>query len=92
MPKRSPEQLKSFLSDMLDLPQDVVLDLPRLIALGKAQLYIENHRGIIEYTPEKIRVNSTIGVIMLIGKGMSIKTIETQEILVSGQLTSIEFV
>ncbi|MBZ4666146.1 sporulation protein YqfC [Mahella sp.] len=91
MPKRSSEQLKSFLSGMLDLPQDVVLDLPRLIALGKTQLYIENHKGIIEYTPERIRVNSTIGIIRLTGKDMSIKTIETEEILVSGQLTSIEF-
>lgn len=91
MPKRSSEQLKSFISNMLDLPQDVVLDLPRLVAMGKTQLYIENHRGIIEYTPDRIRINSTAGVIRLTGRSMSIKTIETEEILVSGQISTIEF-
>ncbi|HHU63804.1 MAG TPA: sporulation protein YqfC, partial [Clostridiales bacterium] len=51
----------------------------------------QNHRGIIEYTSQRIRLNSTIGIIRMLGNNMVIKNIEKSEITITGCFISIEF-
>ena len=73
-------QLGRRLIDLLDLPPDVVLDLPKLTLLGDCQLSLENHRGIIEYIPEQIRVSTNRGEIRVKGVDLVIKSIAKIEI------------
>ncbi|MBC8080939.1 MAG: sporulation protein YqfC, partial [Gorillibacterium sp.] len=42
-------KLRTFATTMLDVPQDVVHDLPRITMIGNRQLYIENHRGVLQF-------------------------------------------
>jgi sporulation protein YqfC len=51
------KQIQSQLAETFEIPQDALLNLPRITMIGDAQFYLENHRGIIEYTSEKIRVS-----------------------------------
>ena len=80
------------LADLFDLPRDVILDLPKICALGNTQISIENHRGIIEYTTRLIRVNTSRGELKLAGSGLVIQTILRDEIVVEGRILSIEYV
>jgi len=50
--------IKKGIADLLELPRDIVLDLPKITLLGNLQLYIENHKGIIEYSTSLVRVNT----------------------------------
>ena len=50
MPFYNKKNVKQKFSNYLDIPKDVILDLPKITVIGDIQLYVENHRGIIEYT------------------------------------------
>ncbi|HHY46769.1 MAG TPA: sporulation protein YqfC [Firmicutes bacterium] len=79
------------LARALDIPVDVVLDLPRLVLLGNLQVLIENHRGIIEYTGERIRVSLPSGELRVEGSGLVLRRISLDEMLIEGEIGSIAF-
>jgi sporulation protein YqfC len=91
MRKRKLEGIKANISEMFELPKEIVLNLPKISMVGNNQMYVEIHKGIIEYTPQRIRVNSTIGVIRILGEEMTVKNIGAEEIIVTGEILSIEF-
>ena len=76
----------------MELPKDIMLDFPRVTLIGNLQLYIENHKGIIEYSSQRIRINTKSGVMRIIGKNLTIKTIVTEEIIIAGPVSQIEFI
>ncbi|QEK12359.1 sporulation protein YqfC [Crassaminicella thermophila] len=90
--KSRTKEIKESVAELLELPKDIMLDLPRITLLGNLQLYIENHKGIIEYSKLKIRVNTKSGVIRITGKDLSIKTIITEEIIICGNIENVEFI
>ncbi len=92
MRRKRLDSVKSKVSDMFDLPKDITLNLPRISMTGNNQMLIENHKGVIEYTPERIRINSTIGVIRLQGTEMNLRNIAADDIMVTGGIKSIEFI
>ena len=52
---------------------------------------MENHKGIIEYTPERIRVNSSIGVIKIGGQDISLVNIASDDIIISGTIEKLKY-
>lgn len=91
MRKKKLEQVKSAVSDIFELPKDIMLDMPKISMVGKNQILVENHRGVIEYTSSRIRVNSTIGVIRIQGDNLNLRNIATDDIMIIGGVKSIEF-
>lgn len=89
--KKKINEIKSNFSEILELPKDIMLDLPKVTLIGNLQLYIENHKGIVEYGNLRIRVNTNAGILRILGKNMIIKTIVTEEIIIVGEIDSIEF-
>ena len=69
--------------DLLELPQDVVMDLPRLTMIGDRQLYIENHRGVLHFSSDK-RARPKQGGTRGSGSDLVIRTIWTEEVFVEG--------
>ena len=68
------------------------MDLPKITMIGNIQLNLSNHKGIIEYTKEIIRVNTNSGVIKVTGEEMEIKTILSEEIMIVGIIEKIEII
>ncbi|UVI32137.1 sporulation protein YqfC [Paenibacillus spongiae] len=83
-------RLRKMAADLFDLPQDVVFDLPRLTMIGDRQLYIENHRGVLHFSSDKLRLALTKGELEITGEGLIIRTIWTEEVFVEGQIKHIE--
>ncbi|MGO1372013.1 MAG: sporulation protein YqfC [Senegalia sp. (in: firmicutes)] len=86
------DDLKTNIAEALELPKEIILDLPKITLVGNIQLYIENHKGIIEYTKDSIRINSKSGVIRIIGKNMLIKNIVSEEVIIKGEIINVEFI
>lgn len=91
MVKKKIDNIKSNVSEILELPKDIMLDLPKITLIGNLQLYIENHKGIIEYGNLRIRINTNAGILRVLGKNMVIKNIVTEEIIIVGEIESLEF-
>ena len=84
-------EVKTTVSEMFELPKDIMLNLPRISMIGNNQMLVENHRGVIEYTPQRIRLNSTIGVIRVEGQDMDLKNIAADDVMITGVIKHVEF-
>ena len=82
-------KFKSAFVNVLQLPADVALNLPRITMIGNLQLNIENHKGIVEYTENKIRVLVTRGCLEIAGANLVLRNIHTDEIMVNGEINQI---
>ncbi|WP_177504934.1 sporulation protein YqfC [Anaerosinus sp.] len=74
-----------------EIPEDVMGDLSRLTMLGNKQLLIENHRGIIEYTPTYIRLNLVDGILVIKGTHLVLGNLQLEQILVEGKVGEIHY-
>lgn len=92
MRRKRLEEMKSTVSEMFELPKEITLNLPKISIIGNNQMLIENHKGVIEYTPQRIRVNSSIGVIRIQGSDMKLKNIAADDIMIIGEVKEIEFI
>ena len=90
--KKRMVRAKERATELLELPAEVTLGLPKFIMVGNGRLTIENHRGIVEYTPLRARVATTIGLLIIEGKGLTVTDVGKEEILVLGEILSMTFV
>jgi sporulation protein YqfC len=79
------------LAGLLDIPQDIVMDLPRITMLGNKQLLIENHKGIIEYTPSIVRIKLSQGELMIYGEALTLGNLQAEQILVEGVVQEVKY-
>ena len=85
------QEVKKSLAEILELPKDIILDIPKITMVGNLQLYIENHKGIIEYTTNRIRINTKSGSLRIIGKNLLLKNVVVEEIVIVGEIQQVEF-
>jgi sporulation protein YqfC len=84
-------KIREKLSNTFELPKDIMLDVSKVIIIGTGQITIENHKGIVEYSEELIRINTGNCIMKLYGRKLAIKTIFQEEITIVGEITNIEF-
>ncbi|GMK40086.1 hypothetical protein PCCS19_31410 [Paenibacillus sp. CCS19] len=88
--RRMNRRLQKWTANLLELPQDVVYDLPRLTMIGDRQLYIENHRGVLHFSSDRLRLALSKGELEVTGEDLVIRTIWTEEVFVEGVIKHIE--
>jgi len=83
-------KLHRLTATLLDMPEDVVFELPRMTLIGDRQLYIENHRGVIHFSEDLLRLSLSKGELEVTGTGLIIRTIWTDEVFVEGVIKGIQ--
>lgn len=83
---------KEIIIEKLDLPKDVLLDVPKIIVVGRNEITIENHKGILIFDRDKIKINTNICPIEIKGRKFEILYIATSTITIKGYFDSIEYV
>ena len=53
---------------MLELPIEVTTNIPKITITGFDQIMIENYMGIIEYEEYLVKINTSIGIIIINAK------------------------
>jgi len=85
------KRIQQQFANILDIPKDIMMDLPKIVLVGDVQLFIENHRGIIVYTSTRVRVNTSIGELEVNGIDLTLRNILPDEISVEGRITSVSY-
>ena len=85
------KNLKTRITDASGMPKDVVLGVPLVTVTGQNEACIENYRGILEYTDKLIRIQTKLGKIHVIGRGLQIEYYTNDEMKIVGHITTIEF-
>ena len=86
------KSIKEKFADALEISEEIMLNLPKLIFIGNKNLCIENYKGIIEYSNDIIRINTKSSMLKIIGNNLEIKSITDEEIVIFGKIKSLEFI
>lgn len=92
MAKRWGQRVINWMTQNMDLPQDVMMDLPRITMVGQIHIYIENHRGLLTFSEKELRLLLKQGQLLIKGKAFVIKTILPEEILLEGKIEQVIYI
>ena len=82
------DKVREKLYSMLDMPLDMIKNYSRITAIGSESILIENYKGISEYEEDIIRLSNDI---CIIGNSLHIEEITDIDMLITGNIKSIEF-
>lgn len=86
------EQVKRKAAATLELPGEVALDLPKIVITGNIQVLVENHRGIVAYSPDMVRILVQAGEVAVSGGNLVLRSILEDEIIIEGEIHGVAFV
>ena len=75
---------------ILEMPQEVYTDTPKITITGFNEIIIENFKGILEYEDYYIRVNTSLGIININGYELKLENMTNDDITVNGKVESID--
>ena len=76
----------------LELPLDVLCDVPKIEITGCSYINVENFRGILDYDENCIKINTSVGILKLEGDGLFIESITDEGVFIKGTLIRVEFI
>ena len=79
------------MTEALELPKEIMLNLPLISFIGREEVSIENYKGILEYGEETVRVGTAVGVLRLTGQNLCIKQLSAECMVVTGRVEKLEF-
>lgn len=75
-----------------DLPQDLFLGLSNISFSGNREIYISNHRGILNYGQEEMVILLKDYQFQIKGKDLCIISYSKDELTIQGYIHSMEFI
>ncbi len=83
------ENVKSNIVESLELPRDIFYGAVIVTAMGRGEVLVENYRGIIEYTQEKIRLQTKTCQVTIQGKRLVVEYYTNEEMKITGCIQGI---
>lgn len=77
---------------LFDIPEDVTNDASRITIVGRAELAVENHGGVVEYSEDLLRVRIGEGELRIRGDSLILTMIAADELRVAGYIRAVQYV
>lgn len=77
------------INSILELPEEVLLNLPRITVIGGNKTNIENYKNILKYENDLIKIETQIGNINIIGINLIIEQITNENLSILGKIKYI---
>lgn len=84
-------KVKESVATKLDLPREMILDLPKVTVISNSEISIENHKGVIFFGESQIKIRTSIGVVNISGGNFEIIFVGGSTIALSGKFKSIVY-
>lgn len=85
------KDLPQELAEKMELPVEVLPGTEGVSIMGGRQAFIEGHRGILEYSEERLVLALRKGRIIINGSGLRLEAMNAGELLLSGRIESVEW-
>ena len=79
------------LAEKLALPEDALLNSMKISLTGDRRVFIENHKGILEYSPDRIVVAGKRGRLGINGAELSLLAMNGAELAIVGRIRGVEW-
>jgi sporulation protein YqfC len=80
-----------FATQILDVPPDIIKDVPRITMFGNERIYMENVQDILSFSSEELVLRITGGRLKITGKNFIIDSLTHAELRVKGLFFQIAF-
>ena len=81
---------KKRLDKILEIPQEVYTNTPKITITGFNEIILENYKGILEYEEFFASISTYIGVININGYNINLEKMTNDDIKITGKIESIE--
>ena len=85
------KNIKEKLSEIMNIPDELICGTPRIEFDSNKSVWVENYRGIIEYSDTLVRINTSDFIIVLNGTELVIASISSEDVCISGNIFSVEY-
>lgn len=68
-----------------------VTDAPCIEISGNREILIEGSKGVLEYTPERVRVNTSGMILTVGGRELNLRCISQSALIIEGFILSLQF-
>ena len=86
------EARKESLIDSLRLPKDICMGAMKVTLTGNREAWVENYRGILEYTENQILLQGKTCQVSFEGNGLSIDYYTTEDMKISGCIGCVRYI
>lgn len=83
-------KMKKKIDKLLELPQEVYSNVPKIIITGFDEMIVENFKGILEYEEFFVRINTYIGIININGYNLNLENMTDDDIKITGKIESFD--
>lgn len=84
------ENLWERLSRQTDLQGELFPGQSLVELLGQGRVLIEGHRGIVEYSRERIAVKVSFGFVVVRGTCLCLRCMQRQQLVICGKIAGID--
>lgn len=76
---------------VLDLPEETFTGCVKVTLYSTATLVAENHEGVFECAPERVRLRTCDGILRVEGENMTLMELSVERALIRGEIFSVSF-
>ena len=80
----------SRIDRLLEIPQEIYSNVPKITITGFNEMIIENFKGILEYEDYYIRINTSLGIIYVNGYELRLENMTNDDIKVTGKIEKFD--
>lgn len=91
MGRKNKKPLYRNLTDAAKIPKELSGGLPLLRMIGQEELFVENYKGIVEYTDAVLLLQTKGCLLRIEGEHLFLSYYTKEELKVTGNITSISF-
>lgn len=78
------------LDKILEMPEEVYSNTPKLTITGFNEIVLENYKGILEYEEFFASISTHIGVVNINGYNINLEKMTNDDIKITGKIESVE--
>lgn len=76
---------------MLDLSEGALRNLPNITLYGSGMIEVDNFKGLLDFTPSSLRINTTDSILRIDGINLTISLMTDDTIEIRGNIKSLSF-
>ena len=81
---------KRRLDKILEMPEEVYSNTPKLTITGFNEMVLENYKGILEYEEFFASISTHIGIVNVNGYNINLEKMTNDDIKITGKIESLE--
>ncbi len=89
--RKNKNKVPSKINKLLEIPQEVSTNIPKLTVIGFERILVENYKAILEYQDFYIRISTYVGILNINGYELSLQEMTTDDLLITGKIEGIDF-